>query len=124
MHLHQDAFKVVSLITFGQPRFLSQKGAEKVTLLPALRIVDPRDIVPRIFPGFLHSGPELLLLAGPHYAYTTEILPPKDITAAQIDPTALKATYAHHTIESYVNRLQPKYSDSTNVKISEVEKFL
>jgi len=124
MHLHQDGFKVSAVITFGQPKFLSQKGAEKVTLLPVLRVVDPRDIVPQIFPGFLHSGPELLLLAGQHYAHSIEIPAHKDLSPSLLEPAALKLQLGYHATENYVKRLTEKYSDALCVPLSDMEKYM
>ncbi len=59
--LVRHKFKVRKVLTFGQPAIFSQRGAEKHARLPYFRITHQRDIVPCLFPGFFHSGTEIMV---------------------------------------------------------------
>jgi len=78
IYLIEDGYKVVRVVTFGQPKFTTAIGVEKLAFLPIIRVVDENDIVPMLPPTLFankkygiygHVGSEAVLLDGPNYSF-------------------------------------------------------
>jgi ankyrin repeat protein len=90
--MRQD-FKVRKVLTFGQPAIFSQRGAEKHSRLPYFRMTHQRDIVPCLFPGFLHAGTEIMVFEDGSVAIVprTEHEESKGLAAKVISTTMTRA---------------------------------
>jgi triacylglycerol lipase len=78
VYMSEDGHKVERIVTFGQPKFTTAAGAQRLDFLPLTRVVDENDMVPMLPPAsfrnlgrgsYEHVGPEVVLLEGPEYAY-------------------------------------------------------
>lgn len=78
MQLKSDGFKVVDVVTFGQPKVTNIEGANKFKDLNVIRIVQPKDLVPIVPPVdpldirsldiYWHLGSEFVLMENNEYA--------------------------------------------------------
>lgn len=78
IYIDADRFNIDQVITFGQPKVTNIAGANKISDLNVIRVVTPLDIVPLVPPldpldinnldVYWHTGKEVILLAGNHYA--------------------------------------------------------
>ena len=81
IYLVNDKYTVEKVVTFGQPKFTTNAGVEKLGFLQVTRVVDENDIVPMLPPftlinrthgAYEHIGPEIILLDGPRYVFLPE----------------------------------------------------
>ena len=124
LHLHTANWKLGKLVTFGQPRFLSEKGVQAVAALPLLRVTDSRDVVHCAFPLLFHCGTELLLLSDPYYHLNERAPQQRDLKQSMLEEKALSAALAAHTPESFVKRLQARLQSSKPVTDIEVNMYM
>ena len=127
----EDGQKVERVITFGQPRFTTAKGVERLGFLPIIRVVDENDIIPMVPPAtagdsvngpYEHVGPEVILLEGPHYVY----LPSHDATRIAIGEFWRElgvADLKDHDIKKYLARLASKSQEAVEVPYDQREKY-
>jgi hypothetical protein len=132
VYLIEDQYKVVRIVTFGQPRFTTAKGVSRLGFLPLTRIVDENDIIPMVPPDnlsgalhgpYAHVGPEIILLEGPRYVY----LPTHDATRLDIGELWRDvdvATLEDHKMDHYLERLAAKSASSIQVPYNDREKYV
>jgi triacylglycerol lipase len=132
IHMEEDGYKVEKVVTFGQPKFTTTNGVEKLGFLTLTRVVDENDIVPmlppttivnRVYGVYEHAGPEVVLLDGPHYVY----LPTHDagrISLGEFGRSLSLASLADHHMDNYLSRLAAKTSNAVAVPYNEREKYV
>jgi len=132
VYLTEDGHNVVRVVTFGQPRFTTAVGVERLGSLPILRVVDENDMVPMLPPAtsrhpnygpYEHVGPEIILLEGPRYVY----LPSHDANRIAIGEFWRSAAFADlpdHKMDKYLLRLSTKRKDAVVVAYNDREKYV
>lgn len=132
LYLIEDNYKVVRIVTFGQPRFTTEKGVERLGFLPLTRIVDENDIIPMVPPAtvtdpvhgpYAHVGAEIILLQGPDYVY----LPTHDATRIDIGEFWREIGIENlddHKMDHYLDRLKMKSTSAIQVAYNNREKFV
>jgi triacylglycerol lipase len=132
IYLIEDQYNVVRIVTFGQPRFTTDKAVSRLGFLPLTRVVDENDIIPMVPPAtvldpafgpYAHVGPEIILLEGPHYVY----LPTHDATRIDIGEfwrEAAIASLKDHKIDHYLERIEAKSVSSIQVPYNDREKYV
>jgi triacylglycerol lipase len=127
----EDGFMVERVVTFGQPKFTTAAGVQRLRL-PLMRVVDENDVVPMLPPDtatdpefgpYEHLGPEVIVLGGQYYVY----LPAHN--ANRIDVGELWrsigiADLPDHKIAHYVNRIADKISGAVEVTYNKREKYI
>jgi triacylglycerol lipase len=132
IHMTEDGYKVDKVVTFGQPKFTTTDGVEKLGFLKLTRVVDENDIVPmlppttivnRVYGVYEHTGPEIILLDGPHYVF----LPTHDadrISIGEFGRSLNIAELKDHHMDKYLSRLSAKTSGAVAVSYNEREKYI
>ena len=127
----EDGFMVERVITFGQPRFTTAAGVQRLQL-PLIRVIDENDMVPMLPPAtatdpsfgpYEHVGPEVILLQEQRYVY----LPAHDANRVSIGEywrTIGIADLPDHKIDHYVNRIADKINGAVQVTYSQREKYV
>lgn len=124
LHLNGATWKLGKVVTFGQPRFLSEKGVQAVSGLPLLRVTDSRDLVHCAFPLLFHAGAELLLLPEPYYHLNERAPQQRELKRGMLEDKALAGALSAHAIESFVKRLQARLMNSKHVSEIELNMYL
>jgi triacylglycerol lipase len=116
IHMVDDGYKVDKVVTFGQPKFTTTDGVQKLDFLTLTRVVDENDVIPmlppttivnRVYGVYEHAGPEIILLEGPHYVY----LPAHDadrISIGEFGRSLNIADLKDHHMDNYLSRLSAK----------------
>ena len=127
----EDRFMVERVITFGQPRFTTAAGVQRLRL-PLIRVIDENDIVPMLPPAtatdpnfgpYEHVGPEVILLQEQRYVY----LPAHDANRVAIGEfwrSIGVADLSDHKIDRYVNRIADKINGAVEVTYNQREKYV
>ncbi len=127
----EDGFMVERVITFGQPRFTTAAGVQRLRL-PLIRVIDENDMVPMLPPAtatdpkfgpYEHLGPEVILLQGQYYVY----LPAHDATRIDVGEfwrTIGIADLPDHKIDHYVNRIADKINGAVEVTYNQREQYV
>ena len=127
----EDGFMVERVITFGQPRFTTAAGVQRLRL-PLIRVIDENDMVPMLPPGtatdpkfgpYEHLGPEVILLQGQYYVY----LPAHDATRIDVGEfwrTIGIADLPDHKIDHYVNKIADKINGAVEVTYNQREHYV
>jgi len=130
VYLMEDGHNVVRVVTFGQPRFTTAVGVERLGALPILRVVDENDMVPMLPPAtsrhpnygpYEHVGPEVILLEGPRYVY----LPSHDANRIAIGEFWRSTAFADlpdHKMDKYLLRLSTKRKGAVVVAYDDRER--
>jgi len=105
--LYRKEVKVTKVIGFGLPKIHTSKGVETVKNLPLLRVTDHFDPVPGLFPGFSHSGPEIVLLKEKFFTYL-RAPEEKELKMSTLDEEWLVKALEKHSMEYYLERIKPK----------------
>lgn len=132
IHMTEDGYKIERVVTFGQPKFTTTTGVDKLGFLTLTRVVDENDMVPmlppttivnRVYGVYEHAGPEIILLEGPHYVF----LPTHDadrISIGEFGRSLSLASLKDHHMDNYLRRLSSKAQGSVNVSYDEREKYV
>ncbi len=132
IHMTDDGYKVEKVVTFGQPKFTTTDGVEKLEFLALVRVVDENDIVPmlppttivnRVYGVYEHAGPEVILLEGPRYVF----LPTHDasrISVGEFGRSLNLADLDDHHMDNYLRRLEAKKVSAVAVSYNEREKYV
>lgn len=132
IHMVEDGYKVDRVITFGQPKFTTTDGVDRLGFLSLTRVVDENDIVPmlppttiinRVYGVYEHAGPEIILLEGPHYVF----LPTHDADRISIGEFGRSLNFANlkdHHMDNYLNRLSLKAKGAVEVSYDERENYV
>jgi triacylglycerol lipase len=132
IHMIDDGYKVEKVVTFGQPKFTTREGVEKLEFLELIRVVDENDIVPmlppttivnRVYGVYEHAGPEVILLEGPRYVF----LPTHDasrISVGEFGRSLNLADLKDHHMDNYLRRLEAKKVNAVAVSYNEREKYV
>jgi hypothetical protein len=128
----QDGYDVVRVITFGQPRFTTAAGVERLASIPITRVVDENDMVPMLPPAtrahaqygpYEHVGEEIILLEGPYYAFLSS----HDANRMAIGEFWRSMAYSDlpdHKMEKYLARLAAKAKGATQVPYNDRERYV
>jgi hypothetical protein len=130
IYLIEDGHAVERVVTFGQPRFTTAKGVERLGFLPITRVVDENDVVPMVPPAleagkhgpYEHVGAEVILLEGPHYVY----LDAHDANRIAIGEFWRSMSFADlpdHSIDKYLARIESKLTNAVEVPYNERERY-
>jgi len=109
LHLQSEGFKEEKLITFGQPKIVREKESQQYKSLPLVRIVDYRDPVPLLFPGYIHTGPEVVLFPDRYYSNMKE----------HVEDSSVQTRFDENHIESYLRNLKGKQKISLAISYDE-----
>ncbi|RWN66245.1 MAG: lipase family protein [Mesorhizobium sp.] len=133
IYLARDGYDVVRVVTFGQPKFTTAAGVERIGSLSITRVVDENDMVPMLPPvtalinrlhgSYEHVGPEVILLDGPHYVF----LPSHDadrISVGEFWRSISFADLADHHMDNYLNRLSTKATGAVAVSYNDRERYI
>jgi triacylglycerol lipase len=132
IHMVDDGYKVDRVVTFGQPKFTTTDGVQKLGFLTLTRVVDENDVIPmlppttifnRVYGVYQHAGPEVVLLDGPHYVY----LPTHDagrISIGEFGRSLSLASLADHHMDNYLGRIAAKTGNAVAVRYNEREKYV
>ena len=127
----QDGFDARA-VTFGQPRFTTAAGIERLGKVRITRVVDENDMVPMLPPAtkrhpeygpYEHVGPEIILLEGPHYVY----LPSHDANRIAIGEFWRTTAYSNlddHKMQKYLARLATKTKGARQVSYDQRETYV
>lgn len=128
----EDGHTVDKVVTFGQPKFTTTDGVEKLGFLNLTRVVDENDVVPmlppttiinRVYGVYEHAGPEIILLEGPNYVF----LPTHDADRISIGEFGRSLNFADlkdHHMDKYLRRLSAKAKGAVAVSYDEREKYV
>lgn len=132
IHMVEDGYKVDKVVTFGQPKFTTTDGVQKLGFLTLTRVVDENDVIPmlppttifnRVYGVYEHAGPEVILLEGPHYVF----LPRHDadrISIGEFGRSLDIADLKDHHMDNYLSRLSAKTAGAVAVPYNEREKYV
>lgn len=132
IYLTEDKYDVVKVVTFGQPKFTTTAGVEKLGFLKLVRVVDANDIIPMLPPTtiinrahgvYQHTGPEVIVLEGPNYVY----LPNHDadrISLGELGRSLDLASLADHRMDNYIRRLSEKSEKAVAVSYNDRQKYI
>jgi triacylglycerol lipase len=132
IHMTDDGYKVEKVVTFGQPKFTTTNGVEKLEFLALVRVVDENDIVPMLPPTTIinrvhgvyeHTGPEVILLEGPRYVF----LPTHDasrISVGEFGRSLNLADLDDHHMDNYLRRLEAKKVNAVAVSYNDRQKYV
>jgi triacylglycerol lipase len=132
IHMVDDGYKVDRVVTFGQPKFTTTDGVQKLGFLTLTRVVDENDVIPmlppttifnRVYGVYQHAGPEVVLLDGPHYVY----LPTHDagrISLGEFGRSLNIADLKDHHMDNYLSRLAAKSGGAVEVPYNDREKYV
>lgn len=132
IHMIDDGYKVEKVVTFGQPKFTTKAGVDKLGFLTLVRVVDENDIVPmlppttivnRLYGVYEHAGPEVILLEGPRYVF----LPTHDadrISVGEFGRSLKLADLKDHHMDNYLRRIEAKTGGAVAVSYDDREKYI
>jgi hypothetical protein len=130
IYLWDDKVKVGGIMTFGQPKFTNLQGATAYQKLPILRVVYQNDTV-SLLPEktsksrqrFVHVGPVLNLLSGPHYIYGTA---EQSIRFDQLPfrKFMFQISLPDHKMKWYLQSLRDKRQDAKRVSFKDRNKYI
>jgi triacylglycerol lipase len=132
IYLTEDGYDVAKIVTFGQPKFTTTAGVDKLGFLKLTRVVDENDIVPMLPPTtvvnrahgiYEHTGPEVILLEGPHYVF----LPTHDadrISEGELGRSLGRADLADHHMDNYLKRISDKTDKAVAVSYNDRENYV
>ena len=132
VYLIEEGYKVVQVVTFGQPKFTTAAGVAKLASLPITRVVDENDIVPMLPPFTLgnrqfgvyeHIGPELVLLEGPRYSFLLSH-DANRISIGEFTRSIRISDLKDHHMDKYVRRLSAKVGGGVEVPYHDREKYV
>jgi hypothetical protein len=126
----EDGYTVDRVITFGQPRFTTAKGADQIGFLPLLRVVDENDVIPLLPPSVVNKtygpyeqvGPEVILLEGPRYVYLASHDASR-ISVGEFWRNIGIADLQDHHMDNYLLRLSEKVKGAVEVAYNDREKY-
>jgi hypothetical protein len=132
IYLIEDGYDVERVVTFGQPKFTTAAGVERLASLPITRVIDENDIVPMLPPplsphpvhgAYQHVGPEVILLEGPHFIF----LESHNATRLSVDEFWRSISFANvgdHQMTNYQTRLLPKAQKAVQVPYNQREQLV
>lgn len=132
IYMIEDGVSVQRVVTFGQPRFTTAAGVERLGTLPILRVVDENDIVPMVPPAmtthpkfgpYEHVGPEILLLEGPRYVYLSRHAANR-IAIGEFWRSMSFASLDDHHMDKYLSRLVTKEKNAIEVPYNKREQYV
>jgi len=114
---HNDGYRVKNVVTFGQPRVDTRETSESYSKLPLMRVIDLRDPVSALFPGYVTSGIEVVLLADKYHTNT------EGAEITEFDEAYFNDSQDCHSMEYYLSRIQPKLNNSILISYEEKDKY-
>ena len=132
IHMIEDGYTVEKVVTFGQPKFTTTDGVQRLGFLTLTRVVDENDVIPmlppttivnRVYGVYEHAGPEIILLEGPRYVF----LPTHNadrISIGEFGRSLNLADLKDHHMDNYLKRLSGKAKGAVEVSYDEREKYV
>eukprot|EP01090_Pellita_catalonica_P000583 TRINITY_DN10400_c0_g1_i1.p1 TRINITY_DN10400_c0_g1~~TRINITY_DN10400_c0_g1_i1.p1 ORF type:complete len:1254 (-),score=228.12 TRINITY_DN10400_c0_g1_i1:58-3819(-) len=106
-YLSKENIQMTKVMCFGLPKIHTRKSVETVQNLPLLRVNDYHDPVPGLFPGFYHSGSEILLLRERFFTYF-RTPQETELKISTLSESWLQENLPRHDMAYYLKRLEPK----------------
>lgn len=130
IYLWDDNFRVGGIYTFGQPKFTNLQGARAYRDLPLLRVVYQNDTV-ALLPNrthgdkqqFVHIGPVLNLLAGPHYLYGTA-KQATQFSKRSFRKMLFQISLPDHKMKWYLQNLRDKQAGAKRVRFKDRNRYI
>ena len=131
IYMVEDGYKVERVVTFGQPKFTTAAGVERLGFLTITRVVDENDVVPMLPPtslinrrhgSYQHAGPEVILLEGPHYVFLPTHAAER-ISLGELSRSLGLADLADHHMDNYLKRLSSKTTGAVAVSYNDREDY-
>ena len=128
----QDGYDVVRVITFGQPRFTTAAGIDRLAAIPITRVVDENDLVPMLPPAtkaqakygpYEHVGQEIILLEGLRYVYLSSH-DANRIAIGEFWRSMAFADLADHKMDNYLRRLAAKTNGAVLAPYDQREQYV
>lgn len=128
----EDGQKVVKIVTFGQPRFTTAAGIDRLAGLPLTRVVDENDIIPMLPPAltlnkrygpYEQVGPEIILLEGPRYVYLARH-DANRLSLGEFWRTEGYADLPDHKMDNYLKRIAEKERGAIAIDYNDREKYV
>jgi hypothetical protein len=131
VYLIKDGYQVERIVTFGQPKFTTTAGVQRIGTIPLIRVVDENDIVPMLPPvtsfrqndKYEHVGPEIVLLDGKRYSYLSSHDASR-ISVGELWRSRRFADLADHHMDNYLNRVSSKQNVAVEVPYDQREKYV
>ncbi|WP_442580490.1 lipase family protein [Mesorhizobium sp. ASY16-5R] len=131
VYLIKDGYQVERIVTFGQPKFTTTAGVERIGTIPLIRVVDENDMIPMLPPvtsfrrndKYEHVGPEVVLLDGTRYSYLSSHDAGR-ISIGELWRSMRFADLADHHMDNYLNRLSAKRDAAVEVPYDQREKYV
>lgn len=130
--VREDGHQVQRIVTFGQPKFTTAAGVQRLSDLPLMRIVDENDIIPMLPPpsfrnigkgAYEHVGPEIVLLEGQNYAYLPAHAAER-LSVGEDWGALLASNLKDHKMDSYLKRITAKLQGGVEVAYNTREKYV
>nr|WP_237457568.1 lipase family protein [Pseudomaricurvus sp. HS19] len=132
LYLHEDGYRLLPSMNFGQPKVTNGAGAEKYDFLPLTRVVDENDVVPDLPPVDLldsvhgryeHFGREVVLLPGPFYAYLQQHQAMRESLDSFWDNIGEESVTEHYMVH-YLAHIRPKLQREQQINYNDRERYL
>lgn len=132
LYMKEDRVLVERVVTFGQPRFTTTVGVERLSFLPLTRVVDENDIVPLVPPSssvnpgtgpYDHVGVEIILLEEENYIYLDSHDADR-ISIGEFWRDLGVASVKDHHIDKYLRRLSTKTAGAVAVEYNNRQRYV
>ena len=131
VYLIKDGYRVERIVTFGQPKFTTTGGVQRIGSIPLIRVVDQNDMVPMLPPvtslrqndKYAHVGPEVVLLDGTRYSYLSGHDAGR-ISVGELWRSLSFASLADHHMDNYLSRLSAKRNAAVEVPYDQRQKYV
>ena len=132
VYMSEDKYDVVKVVTFGQPKFTTAAGVERLGFLTITRVVDENDVVPMLPPttfinrrhgSYEHAGPEIILLEGQRYVFLPTHIADR-ISVGELWRSLSFADLADHHMDKYLKRIAAKTRGAVEVSYDDREKYV
>ena len=130
--LTEDGYQIQRIITFGQPKFTTAAGVQRLESLPLMRVVDENDIIPMLPPpsfrnvgkgAYAHVGPEIVLLEGKNYTYLPTHIAER-LSVGEDWGALLGSDLKDHKMDRYLQRIADKLQGGVEVAYNAREKYV
>jgi len=117
--LRKKNFMIKIVVTFGQPKDITDRLLSLYDRLPVIRVVNEKDPIVSLFSNFSHIGSKLILLRDIHYCFVEDPMIEADTGTPIIDDDSLQL----NSIEAYERLITPKLTRSIPVRLQMLSHF-
>lgn len=117
--LRKKNFLIKTVVTFGQPKDITDRLLSLYDRLPVIRVVNEKDPIVSLFSNFSHIGSKLILLRDIHYCFVEDPMTEADATTPTINDDSL----SFNSIETYERLITPKLTRSIPVRLQMLSHF-